>query len=152
MHIGNLFIPGEGSFLVLSAAWHAGGPPARYTQVRAPAGLRDVRPGRSKSWRTCSFCGIAFRQSQAGGPWKPHSFKTNEKKTHHCFALLLLLKYRTRPQRLGSQGATAAALQAFPFVRATNGASACVRVRGCMRVCMSHYWILSSRNQEQSER
>ena len=46
---------------------------------------------------------------------------------HHCFVLLLFLKYDSSPRRLGSGGTTAAARQAFPFVTATNASSACVR-------------------------
>ena len=50
-------------------------------------------------------------------------------------SLLLLLKPHSSRQRLGSHGTTAA-LQAFPFVTATSGASACgsVNVRVCARV------------------
>ena len=62
--------------------------------------------------------------------------------------LLLILKYDSSCQRLGSHGTTAA-IQAFPFVTATNGASAggfdSVRVWAC--VIVGSY---SSRNQENS--
>ena len=53
-------------------------------------------------------------------------------------SLLLFLKNHSSCQRLGSHGTTAA-FQAFPFVAATNGASACgfLRVRVC--ACRS-FW------------
>ena len=49
-----------------------------------------------------------------------------------CVSPLLFLKYQSSRQSLGSHGTTAA-LQAFPVVTATNGASACVFVS--VRVC-----------------
>ena len=48
----------------------------------------------------------------------------------------LLMRYRSSPERLRVHGTTAA-LQALPFVTATNGAFACVCAG--VRVCMSSY-------------
>ena len=64
-------------------------------------------------------------------------------------SLLLFWKYHSSRQRLGSHGTTAAP-QAFPFVTATNGASArgFVSVCGCACVIVGSY--NSSRSQEQS--
>ena len=63
-------------------------------------------------------------------------------KTYCSFftSLLLFLKYHSSHQRLGSRGTTAA-LQAFPVVTATNGASACgfVRMRVCTRFIVGSY-------------
>ena len=63
-------------------------------------------------------------------------------------SLLLFLKYHSSRQRLHSHGTTAT-LQPFPFVTATNGASAYgfVSMRVCARVVVGSY---SSRNQERS--
>ena len=54
-----------------------------------------------------------------------------------CFCCF---KYHGSRQRLGSRGTTAA-LQAFPVVTATNGASACgfVRMRVCTRFIVGSY-------------
>ena len=54
--------------------------------------------------------------------------------------VLLLLKYRSSCVKLGSHGATAV-IQCFPFVTATNGASACglVSVRVCVCVIVASY-------------
>ena len=48
--------------------------------------------------------------------------------------LLLFFKNHSNHRMLGSHGTTTA-LQAFPFVTATNSASACVRERACVCVC-----------------
>ena len=54
---------------------------------------------------------------------------------HHLFvlffALQLFLMYQNSPQRLGSRGTTATALQVFPFEAVTNGASVCFCVFAC---------------------
>ena len=81
-------------------------------------------------------------QSQAS-PWKPHTVQI----VFLFFTVLSLcccsLKHHSSPQRLGNHDTAAAALQAFPFVAATNCASACVcvcvrvrvRVRACACAC-----------------
>ena len=92
--------------------------------------------------------GIAFRPARAiqahANPQEVFFFLV------HLFqlSLLLFLKYQISRQRLGSHGTTAA-LQAFAFVTATNGAFACgfVRVRVCACVIVGSY---SSSNQEHS--
>ena len=83
-------------------------------------------------------------QSQAS-PWKTNTVQL----VFLFFTVLSLcccsLKHHSSPQRLGNHDTAAAALQAFPFVAATNCASACVcvcvrvrvRVRACACFCVS---------------
>ena len=49
LYISHVFCSGRGSFLAPSAVRHTGGPPVRWAQVWAPAGLRSARSGRSNS-------------------------------------------------------------------------------------------------------
>ena len=50
-HFGIFFSSGRGSFLVLSAPWHAGSPPGPRTEVWALAEVRGTCSGGSKSAR-----------------------------------------------------------------------------------------------------
>ena len=102
-------------------------------QVYVLAGLRGARSGRSKSRNMASNRGIVFRPARGN-----HAHR-NQKQIVTIFffsffllPLMLFFKYHSSYQRLDSRGTTAA-LQAFPFVTATAGASACGFV--CVRVC-----------------
>ena len=66
-HIGIFLSSGRGSFLVLSAPWHAGSPPGPRTQVWALAEVRGTSSGGSKWLRSGmdSDHGEAFRPLQA---------------------------------------------------------------------------------------
>ena len=102
-------------------------------QVWVPAGLRDACSGRSKSPNPASNHGIAFRPARAN---QAHANPKNVISSFFTSLCCCYSKSHSSRQRLGSHG-TAAALQSFAFVTATNGASACgfVRVRVCARVC-----------------
>ena len=138
-----LFSGDRGSFLALSAAEHAGGPPVHHGASAGPDRLRGAWSGRSKSQNLASNGGLLSDQLEPTRPMQP----TPPKIVFHLSAAVL--KYHSSCQRLGSHGTTAA-LQAFPFVTATIGASACgfVSVRVCACVIVGSY---SSRNQGQSQ-
>ena len=106
----------------------AGGARVHYDQIWAPAGLRGARSGCSISREPALCPGITFRPAEPSRPMEtPKSNLTFFMSLF--FALLLFPNHHSRPQRLGSHGTTVAAVQAFPFVTATHGASACVCVR-----------------------
>ena len=97
-------------------------------QVWAPAGLRGACSGRSKCLELASNHGIAFRQARTNQVHgKPHKSPAG----FVCFAVCNSSRLR------GSHVTTAASLQAFPFVAATNDASACVRA--CLSVSHRTY-------------
>ena len=104
-------------------------------KVRVPVGLRGASAGRSKARNLASNRGIAFRLARAN---QAHANPKNVI-VFIFTSLLLLWKYQSSCQRLGSHGTTAA-LQAFPFVTTMNGASACGFVS--VRVCACHCRIL----------
>ena len=64
-HIGILFSSGRGSFLVLSAPWHAGSPPGHWVLVWALAEVHGTCSGDSK-WQVPSG-----RDSEHVGPSRP---------------------------------------------------------------------------------
>ena len=112
-------------------------------QVWVPAGLHGACSSRPKSRNPASNRGIAFRPATA------NQAPCNPPKCHFSHFLLLsaaVLKCHSSRQRIGSHGTTAA-LQTFPCMTATNGASACgfVSVRVCVMV-----GSYSIRNQEPS--
>lgn len=108
-----------------------GAPSVLYTHVGTPARLRGARFGISKSRLAGSFRGADCHRARA------KRFHRNPKLSVlfffifycHCVAQLLILQHHSSssPQRPGSHGTTAAALQHFRSVKATNGA--------CMHVC-----------------
>ena len=126
----------------------------RYITTHAwiPAELCGTCSGRSKPLSLASNHGIAFRPARA------NQARANPKNVSKFFIfspLMLFLKYHNSCERLGNQGTTAAALQAFPFVTATNGASKCgfMRVCACACVCLSVIVAsYSSRKQDHSFR
>ena len=66
--ICTLFLSAPGSFLVHSAAGHAGSPPVHHgasLQVWVPGGLRGAYSGHSKSRKLASNHGVAFREGRA---------------------------------------------------------------------------------------
>ena len=104
----------------------------------APAGLRGARSGRSKSRFLATSRGIAFRPARAD-----HQALENPKNLDF-FSLFFFtsftscfFRHHSSRQRLSSHGTTAA-LQAFSFVAATKGASACGFVS--VRVCACVSW------------
>ena len=115
------FSSGRGSLLALSAAWHAGG-------SRAYDGA-SVGPGRAPLGGALSVQSREIWQVIAGRPSAQLEPSNPTVKlpifSPYC-CLLLFLKYRSSPQKLGSSHGTTAALQTFPFVTATNGAAGCV--------------------------
>ena len=107
----------------------------RRTPGSRPSSAARALDGRSPL-SLASNHGIAFRPARA------NQARANPKNVSKFFIfspLMLFLKYHNSCERLGNQGTTAAALQAFPFVTATNGASKCgfMRVCACACVCLS---------------
>ena len=139
------FFSGRGSFLALSAAGHAGGPRVITAQVWAPAGLRGACSGLSKSRELASNHGIAFRRPRANQAHRKPRTVIFSFSTSRCCCLWSTATVALK--RLGSRGTTAA-LQAYLFVTATNGASACVCVS--VRMCVCECVSCGSRNQEHS--
>ena len=138
LHMATHFSSDRGSFLALSAAGHAGG-----SRVHHGA---SVGPGRAP-WRALCAFKVARSGKKITGSFSVEPAPRRTMKTPHfqffalnCHAcilftsLLLFTEYRSSPQKLGSHGTTAA-LQAFLFVTATNGASECVCVRE--RACVA---------------
>ena len=120
----HIFMPGSVGLGRFSRCRLRGTQGARvYTtaQVWGPAGLRGARSGRSKSRDPASNQGIAFRLAE--------SRRTLETPQRNVFVLLLYPARITPPPKLsssllgGSQGTTAVAHQALPFVKAKDGAS-----------------------------
>ena len=99
-----------------------------------PAGLRRACSGLSKPPSLASNRGIAFRPAiNTCRTNQAHANMQTLRRTlfsssFHLSAAVFVEHHSSR-QRLGSHGTTAA-LHAFPFVTATNGASS-VCVRGC---------------------
>ena len=131
------FSGGRGFFLVLSSAGHQGGRLSTTAQVWVPAGLCGACSGRSKSRILASKRGIDLRPAKANQAYA--------KPRYHFLSffhpsMLLFSKYHSSCQRLGSRS-TRAALQAYPFVTATNSVSACEfvteRARACH--CRAHF-------------
>ena len=122
---------GLGSFLTLSAAGRARGPPVHHGASVGPAWVRGACSGHSKSRNLASNRGIAFRPARA----------TPETSS----------KQKITPQQLpmARQPRLTAALQDFSFATTVNGASACgfvsVRVCACVHIASSSY---ISRDQE----
>ena len=110
---------------------HEGGPRVHYGASVAPRRVPWRALWAFKVAASWLFLRDRFPPSQTqAGPWKP----PNLSHFHFFTSLLLFLKHRSSYQRLGSYRTTAA-LQVFPFVTATNGASACV----CVSVRVSSY-------------
>ena len=125
-YIGPLFSSGRGSFLARSAGGHAGGKHVLTAQVWAPAGLRGARSGRSKSRRAGSFAGVLSAEPEPSGTVEIHT-KKGQQFFFACPAV------HNSSHLRDSHVTTAASLQAFPFVAATNDASA---VCACVCVCV----------------
>ena len=125
-HFGFFFSSGRGSFLVFSAPWHAGSPREHWVQVWALAKVRGTRSGGSKSRKLVNSHGIDFRPVRAN---QAHANPKNKTR----FAPHVIFSFsRSPPYVIFSffvSGyccyGTTAGLQAFPFMTAVNGASAC---------------------------
>ena len=126
----------RGSFLLLSVTGHEGGLGEHWVQVWALAKVRGTCSGGLKSRKLVNNLGIAFRPARANQAYANPKNKT-QLPPHVIFPL-----YRSPPHVTFSffvSGCccygTTAALQAFPFMTATNGASACelVSMRTCTR-------------------
>ena len=116
------------SFPVLFSLGRGSFSPSRlrvYTTAQAwvPAGLRGACSGPSKSRNLASYRGEGFRPVRAKKAYgTPKLFPSPPPFFHRC-CWLLFLEYRSSAYRQGSHGAPGA-LQAFPFVAPTNGATA----------------------------
>ena len=116
----------RGSFLLLSVTGHAGGPREHSVQVWALAKVRGTCSGGSKSRKRANNHGIAFRSARAN---QAHANPKNKTR----FAPHVIFSFsRSPPYVIFSffvSGyccyGTTAGLQAFPFMTAVNGASAC---------------------------
>ena len=100
-------------------------------QVWVSAGLRGACFGRSESRELASNHGVDFRRARAKqNDGSPH--QTNDQ--YFFLRVLLCITVHTSET---SHVTTASLMEAFPFVAATNDASACVRV--CVSVCHRTY-------------
>ena len=77
-HFSIFFSSGRGSFLVLSAPWHAGSPPRPRAQVWALAEVRSTCSGGSK-WQVSSG-----RHSEHVGPSRPLQTHVQVKRMSDC--------------------------------------------------------------------
>ena len=134
-HWKDLSSSGRGSFLALSVAGHAGNPRSFYS-----ASLGPNRASWSVLWafivaRSWLFSRGRSPPSQSQPErWKPTE-KKSERNNQQVFACFCC-EYDSSHLR-GSHVTTAASLQAFPFVAATNDAFACVRA--CLSVSHRTY-------------
>ena len=134
-------------FLLLSVVGQAGGSREHWVHVWALAEIRGACSEGSKSRTLVNNHGIAFRLARAN-----HAHANPKNKAQ--FPPQVILSFSGSPPHVifsfFVSGCccydTTAALQAFPFITATNGASACwlVSMRGCARGV--HIVILLSAN------
>ena len=146
LHIFELFSGGHGSFSQSRMRSTQGARGYPMAQVWAPSGHRGACSGRPKSSKLFFFQGIAFRGAETS-----RSVETPKMSFFRFFSVCFVVslcwcKHHSSPQTLSRHGATSAAPQDFPFVTATNGASACLLL--CVSVMLGSY--SSSSTQEHS--
>ena len=139
----NFSLPAAGLFSRSRLRGTQGVRPYTTAQVWVPTGLRGACSGRSKSRNLASNAGLLSDQPETN-----QAHANPQAAIYFSFFPLylpLFLKYHSSRQTQGTN-CTTAALQAFPFVTATSGASA--RVCVSVRVCACHCRILQEQESD----